>query len=98
MTGTQYSRGKNPNSRNGFKKGSSGFRGYHTKEAKKKMRKARLGKKETKITRIKKSEAMKGKNSKGGITPENERIRQSIEMRLWREAVFARDNWTCQKY
>jgi len=34
---------------------------------------------------------------KGGITPENIRIRNSIEYRLWREAVFARDNWTCQK-
>ena len=34
---------------------------------------------------------------KGGITPENRKIRHSIEFRLWREAVFARDNWTCQK-
>lgn len=36
-------------------------------------------------------------NWKGGITPLNRRIRRSIEFRLWREAVFARDNWTCQK-
>lgn len=34
----------------------------------------------------------------GGLTPEKARIRHSIEMRLWREAVFARDNFTCQKY
>ncbi len=34
---------------------------------------------------------------KDGITPINKRIRNSIESRLWREAVFARDNWTCQK-
>lgn len=34
---------------------------------------------------------------KGGITPENQKIRHSIEYRLWREAVFARDNWICQK-
>lgn len=34
---------------------------------------------------------------KGGITPENKRIRNSIDFRLWREATFARDNWTCQK-
>lgn len=34
---------------------------------------------------------------KGGITPENMKIRSSIDTRLWREAVFSRDNWTCQK-
>lgn len=33
---------------------------------------------------------------KGGITPKEKAIRNSIEFRLWREAVFARDNWTCQ--
>ena len=33
----------------------------------------------------------------GGITPINKKLRHSIEFRLWREAVFARDNWTCQK-
>ncbi len=33
---------------------------------------------------------------KGGVTPENIKARHSIEYRLWREAVFARDNWTCQ--
>lgn len=41
----------------------------------------------------------KGKNNphwKDGISPENVRIRASIECRLWRETVFARDNWTCQ--
>jgi len=34
---------------------------------------------------------------KGGITPINAVIRNSLEYRLWRNAVFARDNWTCQK-
>lgn len=35
---------------------------------------------------------------RGGITPINAKVRNSINFRLWREAVFARDNWTCQKY
>lgn len=34
---------------------------------------------------------------KGGITQKNQKIRSSFEYRLWREAVFARDNFTCQK-
>lgn len=32
---------------------------------------------------------------KGGITPINQKIRMSFEYKLWREAVFKRDNWTC---
>jgi len=46
------------------------------------------------------SKALKGDknpNWKGGITKENKRIKNQIEFRLWREAVFARDNWSCQK-
>lgn len=34
---------------------------------------------------------------KGGISTENQKIRHSIYFRLWRESVFVRDNWTCQK-
>ncbi len=34
---------------------------------------------------------------KGGTSTKNELIRNRNSMRLWREAVFARDNWTCQK-
>ena len=37
-------------------------------------------------------------NWKGGITSENNRIRNSREFRLWRKAVLERDNFTCQKY
>jgi len=33
----------------------------------------------------------------GNKTPKDKKIRKSIEYSLWREAVFARDNWTCQK-
>lgn len=38
----------------------------------------------------------KGSNWQGGKTDMNEFARRSVEYRLWREAVFARDNWTCQ--
>jgi hypothetical protein len=39
----------------------------------------------------------KGSGWRGGITPENKRIRRSLCFRLWREAVFLRDNFTCKK-
>lgn len=39
----------------------------------------------------------KNPNWKGGISKGDILIRQSLEYRLWREAVFARDNFTCQK-
>jgi len=51
-------------------------------------------------TRKKISKALKGKknsNWKDGISSKNERIRKGMEFRLWREAVFARDNYTCQR-
>jgi len=34
---------------------------------------------------------------RGGVSTKNELIRKRNSMRLWREAVYARDNWTCQK-
>jgi len=59
------------------------------------------GRKVSDKVRLSSKKRFTGKNNprwRGGITPENLRIRNSIETRLWREAVFARDNWTCQKY
>jgi hypothetical protein len=38
----------------------------------------------------------KGSNWQGGIAPMNNAERHTIEIKLWREAVYARDNWTCQ--
>lgn len=66
-----------------------------------KISKALKGKKFSEEHRRKISESQTGENGnnwQGGITPENAKIRGNIEFRLWREVVFARDNWTCQKY
>lgn len=44
---------------------------------------------------------MRGKNNpawKGGKTPINVGIRMSQEWKNWRDKVFERDNYTCQKY
>ena len=59
-----------------------------------------LGKHHSKETREKMSLAHKGSKSymwKGGISPINKIIRKSVKFKLWRESVFKRDNWTCQK-
>lgn len=50
-------------------------------------------------TRKKMSDVKKGEKChfwKGGISPINQKIRTSLEYRLWRESVFKRDNFTCQ--
>lgn len=48
--------------------------------------------------KIKMSTAHKGEKSstwKGGVTPQNELIRRSSTYRIWRKAVFGRDNFAC---
>ena len=59
-----------------------------------------FGKKISVETRRKIGETCTGEkhwNWKGGITKWRAKIKSRIEHRLWREAVFARDNWTCQQ-
>lgn len=63
-----------------------------------------LGYKFSEESKKKISNAGRGKNLgalnpmwKGGITPENKRIRESLEYKLWVDANFARDGYTCQK-
>jgi len=98
--GNQYRKGLKPT--NAFKKGHIPWnKGKQLSEkTKKKISEARNGKKHTEKMRKRLSEANKGErgsNWKGGINPINNTIRKGIECRLWREAVFAKDNWTCQK-
>lgn len=43
---------------------------------------------------------MRGENSprwKGGTSELSKRIKNSFKYKKWREAIFQRDNWTCQK-
>lgn len=71
-----------------------------SEEWKKKKGLSQLGSHRSEETRKKMSNSAKGEKChfwKGGITPINTQIRISIEYRLWREAVFARDEWICQK-
>jgi len=35
---------------------------------------------------------------KGGISKEDNKFRNSLEYRRWRDSVYARDDYTCQKY
>jgi hypothetical protein len=48
-------------------------------------------------TDIKKMTGSNSPNWKGGITPENQRVRTSATYKEWRKSVFERDNYTCQK-
>jgi len=71
---------------------------------KKKISISNTGKKRTNEVKEKQSQMLKGKcsgdknpNWKDGRTPTNKRIRNGIEFRIWRELVFERDDWTCQK-
>jgi hypothetical protein len=71
-----------------------------TEETKYKIGCASKGRHHSEETKNKLSESHKGANSslwKGGVSPQNKVLRRGIEFRQWREAVFSRDNWTCQK-
>jgi len=68
-------------------------------ETKNKISKKMTGKKQSDETKKKRSMAMSGENHfnwKGGISPLNRRLRNSSIFKIWREAVFLRDNFTCQ--
>lgn len=82
-------------------KTEKGKKVFFSEEHRKKLSEAGKKRVFSKEHREKISISKKGEKSNfwiDGRTPENQKIRHSIEYRLWREAVFARDNWTCQKY
>ena len=56
----------------------------HTEKTIKKLRELRIG--------------SRNPQWKGGITPELKKIRNSIEIKLWKKSCFERDSFTCQKY
>ena len=82
----------------------------HTEESKLKMVEGNKGKHLSPRTQFKKGikpwnvgihfTEISGENHpnwKGGITSENHRLRDCLEAKLWRDAVFARDGYVCQK-
>jgi hypothetical protein len=76
---------------------------YRCPERIEKLRKSSTGKKASPQTRKKLSEShiglMCGENSpswKGGISKIGQKLRASMEYRRWRQAVFVRDDYTCQ--
>ena len=102
--GNKYRLGQNPTEETKEKMKKSHTGRHQSEMAKRKIAEYHKGLKLSETTKKKMSESHKKftgeKNPawKGGITPINALIRSSLVFDLWREAVFTRDNWTCQKY
>ena len=71
----------------------------HRAESREKQSKAKMGRPVPIAQRIAHSAALQGvalRDWTGFVTPKNKQIRRSIAYREWRQAIFARDDYTCQ--
>lgn len=102
--------GKKLSQEHKFKIGLKSTGKLHTQESKDKISLKNKGKVRSDETKLKISTLKKGIRSsprtefkkgsvpwnfKGGITPINQKIRNSEEYKLWRQSVFQRDRFTC---
>jgi hypothetical protein len=81
-----------------WNKGKTGYKNPNYPKDRKKVGTRKKGWKHTEDAKTRMGQNRKGEKNgswKGGITPETIRMRHSKEYRIWREAVFERDNWTC---
>ena len=94
---THIKKGQRLSPKTQFKKGMTpwhkGKTGIYSKERLREMREEKL--KNPTQTQFQKGDIHP--NWKGGITPENSKARHNSKSRLWREEVFERDKYTCQK-